>query len=106
MKGLLIKDFFCLKKQLVNYGFIIVGVIVISIMFVLSYNFGNVRAGFTEMIGSSQAAEADINMIAGNALLLFIKWLLRCRFPSANGWHADLLQAIYLLRSVWQLILL
>lgn len=78
MKGLLIKDFFCLKKQLINYGFIIVGVIVISIMFVLSYNFGNIHTGFTEMIDSGQNTQADITMIAGNALLLFMLIPIAC----------------------------
>lgn len=84
MKGLLIKDFFCLKKQLINYGFIIVGVIVISIMFVLSYNFGNVHAGFTEIIQSSQIVETDINMVASNALLLFMLIPIACTGDITN----------------------
>lgn len=84
MKGLLIKDFFCLKKQLINYGFIIVGVIVISIMFVLSYNFGNIHAGFTQMIDSGEAAEADITLIASNALLLFMLIPIACTGDITN----------------------
>lgn len=84
MKGLLIKDFYCLKKQLVNYGFIIVGVIVISIMFVLSYNFGNIHAGFTEMIDSGQNTEADIAIIASNALLIFMLIPIACTGDITN----------------------
>lgn len=84
MKGLLIKDFFCLKKQLINYGFIIVGVIVISIMFVLSYNFGNIHAGFMEMIDSGQNTEAGINIIASNALLLFMLIPIACTGDITN----------------------
>lgn len=84
MKGLLIKDFFCLKKQLINYGFIIAGVIVVSIMFVLSYNFGNIHAGFTEMIDSGQNTEASINIIASNALLLFMLIPIACTGDITN----------------------
>lgn len=84
MKGLLIKDFFCLKKQLINYGFIIVGVIVISIMFVLSYNFGNIHAGFTEMIDSGESTETGITMFAVNALLLFMLIPIACTGDITN----------------------
>lgn len=84
MKGLLIKDFYCLKKQLINYGFIIVGVIVISIMFVLSYNFGNIHAGFTEMIDSGQNTESDIAIIASNALLIFMLIPIACTGDITN----------------------
>lgn len=78
MRGLLIKDFYCLKKQLINYVFVIVGVIVISIMFVLSYNFGNIHAGFAEMVDSGQSTEADIGQIARNAMLLFMLIPIAC----------------------------
>ncbi|MBD5488940.1 MAG: hypothetical protein HDR13_09135 [Lachnospiraceae bacterium] len=78
MKGLLIKDFYCLKKQLINYVFIIVGVIVISIMFVLSYNFGNIHAGFAEMVDSGQNTEADIGQIARSSMLLFMLIPMAC----------------------------
>lgn len=78
MRGLLIKDFYCLKKQLINYGFIIVGVVAISIMFVLSYNFGNIHAGFAEMVDSGQNTDADIGQIARNAMLLFMLIPIAC----------------------------
>ncbi len=78
MKGLLIKDFYCLKNQLINYVFIIVGVIVISIMFVLSYNFGNIHAGFAQMVDSGQNTEADIGQIARSAMLLFMLIPIAC----------------------------
>lgn len=84
MKGLLIKDFYCLKKQLINYGFIIVGVVVVSILFVLSYNFGNIHAGFTELIDSGQSSEAGITMIASNALLLFMLIPIACTGDITN----------------------
>lgn len=84
MKGLLIKDFFCLKKQLINYGFIIAGVIVISVMFVLSYNFGNIHAGFTEMVDSGQNTGESITMIASNAMLLFMLIPIACTGDITN----------------------
>lgn len=84
MKGLLIKDFFCLKKQLINYGFIIAGVIVISIMFVLSYNFGNIHTGFMEMVDSGQNDAESITMIASNALLLLMLIPIACTGDITN----------------------
>lgn len=84
MKGLLIKDFFCLKKQLINYGFIIAGVIVISVMFVLSYNFGNIHAGFMEMVDSGQNTGESITMIASNAMLLFMLIPIACTGDITN----------------------
>ncbi|MBP5762642.1 MAG: hypothetical protein J6W48_06675, partial [Lachnospiraceae bacterium] len=41
MKGLVIKDIMCLKKQLTTFAFVIAGVVVISILYVLSSRFGN-----------------------------------------------------------------
>lgn len=100
MKGLLIKDFFCLKKQLINYVFIIVGVIVVSIMFVLSYNFGNIHAGFTEIIDSTQNAETDITMIASSALLLFMLIPIACTGDITNLITDDENASFYKVASV------
>lgn len=72
MRGLLIKDFYCLKKQLINYGFVIIGVIVISIMFVLSYNFGNIHTGFVQIVDSGQNTETAVMQMARGAMLLFM----------------------------------
>ncbi len=84
MKGLLIKDFFCLKKQLINYLFVIVGVIVVSILFVLSYNFGNIHAQFTQLIDSGESTEAGVTMIASNVLLLFMLIPIACTGDITN----------------------
>ena len=89
MRGLLIKDFFCLKKQLVNYGFIIVGVIVISIMFVLSYNFGNIHAGFEQIMKSGQNSETDVMRIARSAMLIFMLMPLACTADVVNLFMDD-----------------
>ncbi|MBD5522296.1 MAG: hypothetical protein HDR03_13920 [Lachnospiraceae bacterium] len=89
MRGLLIKDFFCLKKQLINYGFIIVGVIVISVMFILSYNFGNVHAGFVEIMESEQNNETDVMLIARSAMLIFMLMPLACMADVVNLFTDD-----------------
>ncbi|MCM1186955.1 MAG: ABC-2 transporter permease [Lachnoclostridium sp.] len=99
MKGLLIKDFFCLKKQLTNYVFIIVGVIVISILFVLSYNFGNIHAGFMEMVESNQNAESDITLIARSALLLFMMIPIACTGDITNLFTDDENASFYKIAS-------
>ncbi len=78
MRGLLIKDFFCLKKQLINYAVTIVGVVVISILFVLSYNFGNIHAGIVEMIDSGEGTQAEVARFASLALLCFMLIPIAC----------------------------
>lgn len=100
MKGLLIKDFFCLKKQLINYLFVIVGVIVISILFVLSYNFGNIHAQFQELIDSGQSTEASVTMIASNALLLFMLLPIACTGDITNLIMDDEKASFYKVASV------
>lgn len=89
MKGLLIKDFYCLKKQLINYGFTIVGVIVISIMFVLSYNFGNIHEGFTQITESGQYTDTVVVQIASGTMLLFILLPIACTADLSNLFTDD-----------------
>lgn len=89
MRGLLIKDFYCLKKQLINYGFIIIGVIVISIMFVLSYNFGNIHTGFTQIIESGQNTEAVVIQMARSAMLMFMLIPIACTADLSNLFTDD-----------------
>ncbi|MDE5865900.1 MAG: ABC-2 transporter permease, partial [Lachnospiraceae bacterium] len=95
MKGLLIKDFFCLKKQLVNYGFIIVGVVVISVMFVLSYNFGNIHAGFVQIMESAQNNETSVMRIARSAMLMFMLIPLACAADMSNLFTDDVKASFY-----------
>lgn len=95
MKGLLIKDFFCLKKQLVNYGFIIVGVIVISVMFILSYNFGNIHDGFAQIMESEQNNETYVMRIARSAMLTFMLMPLACTADVLNLFTDDKKASFY-----------
>ncbi len=100
MKGLLIKDFFCLKKQLINYGFVIVGVIVVSVLFVLSYNFGNIHAQFMELIDSGESSETGVTMIASIALLLFMLIPIACTGDITNLVTDDERASFYHVASV------
>lgn len=92
MKGLIIKDFFCLKKQLINYVFVIVGVIAVSVLFVLSCRFGNIAS-------YGQASEIDIAQLAGLALLLFMLVPLACTGDISNLFADDEKASFYKVAS-------
>lgn len=100
MRGLLIKDFYCLRKQLVNYGFIIVGVIVISVMFVLSYNFGNIHDGFVQIVESGQNTEAVVIQIARGAVLMFMLIPIACTADLSNLFTDDEKASFYKVAAV------
>ena len=38
LKGLILKDLMCLKKQLKQFVFLVIGVLIVSVMYVLSAN--------------------------------------------------------------------
>lgn len=99
MRGLLIKDFFCLKKQLINYGFIIIGVIVISILFVLSCRFGNIYAGFAKIVEYGQYTETDVSRIACAALFLSMLIPIACTGDITNLFTDDENAAFYKVAS-------
>lgn len=99
MKGLIIKDFFCLKKQLINYVFVIAGVIVVSVLFVLSCRFGNIHTSFVNMVSSGQASEADNAQLAGLALLLFMLVPLACTGDISNLFEDDEKASFYKVAS-------
>ncbi len=89
MKGLLIKDFYCLRKQLTTYAFIIVGVMVISILFVLSYKFGNMHVEFQDMVDSGQNSEEFITEMATYAILMFMLLPIACTGDIASLFTDD-----------------
>lgn len=99
MRGLLIKDFFCLKKQLTTYAFIIAGVIAVSIMFVLSYRFGNIHAGFLEMVESGESTQTEVVSIASAALLLFMMLPIACTGDIGNLFLDDEKASFYKVAS-------
>lgn len=60
MKGLIIKDFMCLKKQGLLLFYIVLSVLVLSIMFVLSAQFGNVYIWNQEVLLNNMSEKASI----------------------------------------------
>lgn len=72
MKGLVIKDLFCLKKRLTILCFAIAGVLVLSIMFVLSARFGNVAQAGKDMLKDDNMTAIDVENLAVTALAFFM----------------------------------
>lgn len=72
MKGLIIKDLMCLKKQLIIFGYVVVSVLVLSIMFVLSSQFGNLAIANQEMMVENSMTDMDIVNLSTVFLMLFM----------------------------------
>lgn len=58
MKGLVFKDFICLKKSFKMFLFVTLGVIAVSVMFVLSSRFGNVADMFEDYDSTDTASKS------------------------------------------------
>lgn len=99
MKGLIIKDFFCLRRQLTNYAFILAGVIVISILYVLSYRFGNIHAGILEMTEAGQVSTTETVQIFGLGLLIFMLIPIACTGDITNLFTDDANASFYKVAS-------
>ena len=74
MKGLIIKDIMCLRKQLMIFTFVIIGVLVVSVMYVLSARFGNLADVGREMLAmeKNQMSDIDVKNLGSIALMLFM----------------------------------
>ncbi len=72
MKGLIIKDIMCLRKQLITFIYVLIAVSVISVMYVLSARYGNLALAGREMAKTGQASDLDIKNIASLSLVLFM----------------------------------
>ena len=60
MKGLIIKDLMCLRKQLIIFSYVVIAVLVISVMFVLSARFGNIALANESMMLENNISSIDI----------------------------------------------
>ena len=89
MKGLILKDIMCLKSQLKTFTFILFGVIVTSILFVLSARFGNLAQAGREMLRTEQASDIDVKNLATVALVLFMLLPIATVGDTANVFQAD-----------------
>lgn len=72
MRGLIIKDMMCLRKQRVIFIYTVVAVIVLSLMFVLSARYGNIALGNEMMIREEQVTDIDVKNLSTMALILFM----------------------------------
>lgn len=72
MKGLIIKDLMCLRKQRVTYFYLVTVVFVISIMYVLSARFGNIALVEQAMMAENSLTEIDVKGLSSFALILFM----------------------------------
>ena len=68
MKGLIVKDIYCLKKQLTTYAFIIIGVVAVAIMFVLSGRYGNLAIS----VSGLKEGGFDIAAVVKIAVMFFM----------------------------------
>lgn len=72
MRGLIIKDMMCLRKQLIIFSYVVVSVLVISVMFVLSARYGNIAAANEGMMIENDMSSVDINNMSKWALIIFM----------------------------------
>lgn len=71
MKGLLIKDYYCLKKSLKTFFGLTIGVIAIGVMFALSMKYGNMA-----MAAAGTAAEAGMDKTTVSDMFRIAVWLV------------------------------
>lgn len=72
MKGLIIKDLMCLRKQRVTYIYIVAVVLIISIMYALSARFGNIALAEELMMTDNTLSDIDVKNMSSFALMLFM----------------------------------
>jgi len=89
MKGLIIKDLMCLRKQLIIFAYVVAGVLVVSIMFVLSARFGNIALGNQEMMVENGLSDIDINNMSTQVLMMFMLLPVACVGDFAKIFEED-----------------
>ena len=72
MKGLVIKDLMCLRKQGIVFMYVVIATVVLAVMFVLSSQFGNIYIGNQQMIAENQLSGVDIKNLSSMMLDFFI----------------------------------
>ena len=73
MTGLIIKDLMCLKKQLTVFIYVVIGVLAVSVMYVLSAKYGNLALAREEMLSYDNGlSELDVKNMATVAMIFFM----------------------------------
>ncbi len=89
MKGLIIKDIMCLKKQLTVFVYVLAGVLLVSVMYVLSARFGNIARAGKEMLASNDMTAVDVTNLGTMALVFFMLLPIACIGDMANVFISD-----------------
>ena len=74
MKGLIIKDLLCLKKQMMTYIYIVLGVVAVAIMFVLSTKYGNLA----DVAKSIKESGIDVRLVLKVIIMFFMVLPVAC----------------------------
>ncbi len=72
MKGLILKDFICMKKKLFTFAYLLVAAIVIAVMFVLSVEHGNIGLMQQKMIADGETTAQELESIIPFGLVMFL----------------------------------
>ena len=72
MKGLILKDLMCLRKQLIIFSYIVVSVLVLSVMYVLSAKYGNIALANEGMMMENGMSSIDIKNLSTWVLSIFL----------------------------------
>ena len=89
MKGLIIKDIMCLRKQLTVFAYVMAAVVCVSVMYVLSARFGNIALAGRQILAENQMSAIDVKNLAALALILFMLLPIACIGDMANVFAAD-----------------
>jgi hypothetical protein len=103
MKGLILKDLMCLRKQLTIFCFVTVGVLAVSVMYVLSARFGNIALAGQQMLEENDMSALDVQNIATNVLVLFMLLPIATVGDMANIFEDDGKNGFYKIASVMPL---
>ncbi|MBR6380048.1 MAG: ABC-2 transporter permease [Lachnospiraceae bacterium] len=90
MKGLILKDLMCLKKQLTTFVYVMAGTVVISILYVLSTRYGNLaRVGEQLLDQNNGMSRVDVKNLGSEAMVLFMFLPIVCVGDLMNVFVAD-----------------
>ncbi len=90
MKGLILKDLICLRKQLIVFTYVVVSVFVIAVMFVCSVQYGNIALSERKMLADGlYGAGFSMTDIYRMILALFMLLPIASIGDMANVFEAD-----------------
>lgn len=72
MRGLLIKDFFCLKRQFYTFLTEMAGSFIVSVLFGLSSRYGNLALEFQSMLSDGDMTEDGVMLLIRYVLFFFL----------------------------------